>query len=48
MITYKLPKHGRATAIKVLLEGKIVGTIYREALGWRYVPKGQKNGGEFV
>lgn len=33
--------------VDVLLDGQIVGSIRYTIDGWQYVPKGQKDGGEF-
>ena len=45
-IQYEYPEGNRSAPIRVRLDGKIVGTIQPVLNGWRYFPKGSRDGGE--
>ena len=50
MIEYEYTEGNRNANVRVRFDGKIVGEIRKEKSrcfeGWRYYPKGEKNGGE--
>lgn len=46
MIEYEYTEGRHDAPVRVRLDGKIVGTIQPVLNGWRYYPKGSKEGGQ--